>query len=331
MSPLPYVRGQVIVLAALSLFSAILGASVIALSCAATGLASALALAARYHHDLAATNPSIPPHRKRLDAVVSGDAWAALGPATLLTVVSLAFPIDPSAVAVHTARTAAGDLTIAATAVYISSLVDWYVIVPRISGQLGSRPCRAGSPQFPYPHTWKEVTRWWYIHRIAGALVFRIFLSLALAAAIGDIVGVGEQAKVIAGLAMGMFASYMAAIPSAVLEAAQAKVIVGQTILVKARPRRQLWPPFKKIHPPDLRGLQYTIDVSLEGVHLVEIGPRERGDSPPPREFVRNPNRLPLANLDSARLAPHQFAGCEVRCSRINWYCIGNPSCFEPK
>jgi hypothetical protein len=318
------------VLAALSALAAVLGASVLVLSCAATALALALALEARYRHDLRATNASAPPHRAQLDAVVGGDARAALAPATLLALLSFAFSIEPTGAA-HTARTAIGDLTIAATVVYISSLVDWYVILPRISGQLGSRPCRPGSPRFPYPHTWKEVTRWWYIHRIAGALVFRVFLALALTAVIGDLVGAGSEAQVIVGLTMGMFAAYMASIPSAVLEAAQPKVILGQTVLVNARPRRQLWPPFKRIYPPDLHGRQYVVDVSLEGVHLTEADPREGAGSPSPVEFVRHPDRLPLANLDSAKLAPRAFCGCEGRCSGINWYCIENPACFEAK
>ena len=331
MSPIPYVRGQVIVLAILLTASAILGASIVALSCAAAASASAMLLGARYRHDLAVVNASTPPQRARLDVIVTRDACAALAPTTLLTVLSFAFSVEPSAGADSTARIVVGDLTIAAAAIYISSLVDWYVILPRISGQLGARPCRTGDPQFPFPHTWKEVTRWWYIHRISGALVFRVFLGLALATVIGDLIGAGEQTKVLVGLMMGMFAAYMAAIPWAVLEAAQVKVLVGQTVLVKARPRRQLSPPFPKVEPPDLRGRQYVVDISLEGVHLASVRSREEDPLPSPPEFLRHPDRIAVANLNSTRLSPQPFSACQMQCSGVNWYCIENPRCFEPK
>jgi hypothetical protein len=328
MSPLPYVRGQVVVLAILLATSAVLGASVVALSCAATASASIFALGTKYRHDLTVMGASTPPHRARLDAVVSGDAWAALAPASLLTALSFAFPVDPSTAG--TARIAVGYLTIAATAVYISSLVDWYVILPRIGGQLGARPCRDDDPGFPYPHSWKEVTRWWYIHRIVATLVFRFLVAWALAAVIGKFVGAGEGAKFLAGLVMGIFATYLSTVSAAVFEAAQPKLLVGQTVNVKARPRRQRWPPFTKIHPPDLRGRQHVVDVSLEGVHLTGAATREHNPLPSPR-FVRDADRLALANLDSAKLAPRQFSGCTGRCSGINWYCIENPRCFQAK
>jgi hypothetical protein len=249
----------------------------------------------------------------------------------LIAVVGLVFGPEPAGTALRTAQAAVGSLTIAAAGVYASSLVDWYIILPRVSGQLGARPCRTAHPAFPYPHSWKEVTRWWYIHRILGALVFRVFVALAATAIIGQLIGVGVQTKVAAGLIIGFFGPYMASIPDAVIQAAQPKVLVGQTVLVKGRPRRQLLPPFRKIFPPDLQGRQYIIDVSLEGVHMTEAGPRE--ESPPASDepFVSGSDRLSLANLDSARLAPHRFGGCEGHCSGINWYCIENPHCFDPK
>jgi len=330
MSPLPYIRAQVIVLAVLLAAAAILGASITAASCAVVTSASAFALAAKYRRDLATMGASIPSHRARLDSVVSGDAWAALAPTGLLVALSFVFPVEPSSGAADAAAAAAGYLTIAAAAIYISSLVDWYVILPRISGQLGPRPCRDPDPGFPYPHSWKEVTRWWYIHRIAATLVFRFLIAWALAAAIGEIAGVGTAAKFLGGLIMGIFATYLSTVSAAVFEAAQPKLLVGQTVNVRARPRRQRWPPFTRIHPPDLRGRQYVVDVSLEGVHLTGAAAREADPLPPPR-FVRDADRLPLANLDSSKLAQREFSGCVGRCSGINWYCVENPDCFEAK
>jgi len=65
-------------------------------------------------------------------------------------------------------------LGVTAAIILLSSLIDWYVILPRISGLLGIRPCREPDTDFPRrPQTWREVTRWWYIHRIIAALALR--------------------------------------------------------------------------------------------------------------------------------------------------------------
>jgi hypothetical protein len=206
MSPLPYVRAHAVVLATLLIASGILGASLLALLCALCSVAGAALLNMRYRHDVAVTGASIPPHRARLDGVVANDAVAALGPATLLIVVSWVIGLSPSGSSAAAARVATGFLAIAGAAIYLSSLVDWYVILPRVSGQLGPRPCRDRDPRFPFPHSWKEVTRWWYIHRIVATLTFRFLLAAAIAAVLGQFIGFGEEAKVLAALLEGLSA-----------------------------------------------------------------------------------------------------------------------------
>lgn len=330
MSPLPYVRAHAIVFASLLIASGILGGSLLALLCALVTSAAAALLNARYRHDVAVTGATTPLHRSRLDEVVAGDALAALAPATLLITISLVVGLSPSGAAAQTARVAIGFLTLATAAIYVSSLVDWYVILPRVSGQLGARPCRDRDPHFPFPHSWKEVTRWWYIHRVIATVAFRFLAAAAIAAVLGQFIGAGEQAKILAGLVMGVFATYVSTLGSAVFQGAQPKLLVGDTVLVRPRPHRQWWPPFTKVHPPDLRGRQYVIDVSLEGIHMTQAAAREEPTLPQPR-FVREADRLALVNHDSARLAPQPFSGCAHRCAGINWYCIKNPRCFEAK
>jgi hypothetical protein len=330
MSPLPYVRAHAVVLAVLLVTSGVLGASLLALLCAAASAAGAALLNLRYRHDVEVTGAAVPPHREKLDEVVANDALAALGPAMLLVLGSWAMGSGPSGDGAATARIAVGFLALAAAAIYLSSLVDWYVILPRISGQLGSRPCRDRDPLFPFPHSWKEVTRWWYIHRIVATLAFRFLLAAAIAAVLGQFIGFGEQTKIIAGLVLGIFATYISTLSSAVFQGAQPKLLIGETVLVRPRPRRQWWPPFSLVHPPDLGGRQYVVDVSVEGIHMTAAAPRERPELPEPR-FVRDVDRLALVNHDSARLSPEEFSGCAHRCSGINWYCIDNPRCFEAK
>lgn len=262
MSPLPYVRAHAIVLAALLIASGILGGSALAFLCALTTATAAALLHMRYRHDVRVAGVRTPAHRSRLDDVVSNDALAALGPATLLIVISFLTGISPNGTVVHTARIAIGFLT--------------------------------------------------------------------LAAILGAFIGLGEGTKVLAGLILGIFATYISTLGSAVFQGAQPKLLVGDTVLVRPRPRRQWWPPFSKIHPPDLRGRQYVIDVSLEGIHLTPAGPREEAALPEQR-FVREADRLALVNHDSARLSQQGFSGCMHRCAGINWYCIENPRCFEAK
>jgi hypothetical protein len=330
MSPLPYVRAHATALATLLIASGILGASMLALLCALGSAAGAALLGVRYRHDVAVTGAAIPPHRSRLDDVVASDAIAALAPATLLIVVSLAIGPSLSGDGIATARTATGFLAIAAATIYLSSLVDWYVILPRVSGQLGPRPCRERDPRFPFPHSWKEVTRWWYIHRIVATVAFRFLLAGAIAAVLGQFIGAGQEAKILAGLILGVFATYVSTLSSAVFQGAQPKLLVGETVIVRPRARRQWWPPFSNVHPPHLDGRQYVIDVSLEGIHLTSATLREQPELPK-RRFVREADRLPLVNHDSAHLSPQEFSGCAHRCSGINWYCIENPRCFEAK
>ncbi len=243
-SPLPYIRGQAVVLAGLLIASAIFGASLLAILCASGIAAGALLLNRRYQHDVAVAGASVPHHRASLDEVVAADAVAAIAPATLLCIVSLVVGLAPSGDPAATARVAVSFLAIAAAVIYLSSLVDWYVILPRVSGQLGAKPCRDRDPHFPFPHSWKEVTRWWYIHRIVATLAFRFLLAAAIATVLGQFIGAGEEARILAGLILGVFATYFSTLSSAVFQGAQPKILVGETVIVKARPRRQRWPPF---------------------------------------------------------------------------------------
>ncbi|HSC21980.1 MAG TPA: hypothetical protein VLC07_09650, partial [Solirubrobacterales bacterium] len=130
-----------------------------------------LAMHVKYLRDVAATTAWIPDHREKLDRVVTFDPLFTVIPATILGVLFLSGRLHPISgiAAVHGAA-----IVLAPTAAVIwgSSLVDWYLILPRISGQLGPRPCRASEEEawLPFPYTWKEVTRWWYIHRAVAAL-----------------------------------------------------------------------------------------------------------------------------------------------------------------
>lgn len=336
MSPIPYVRGQVVVLGALIAAAGVFDAAVVGLCCGISALVWLLLLREKYRWDLVRLEATdVPPHRARLDRVVAGDALLALAPATLLAALFAAEGLNPLGGhdAVHGATAA---LAVAAAVIWASALFDWYLILPRISGQLGPRPCRSAAevPDFFFPSTWKEVTRWWYIHRVAAAFAFRVGLSTALTVVLGEVSGLHEEARWFAGVAMLLFLSYgFSALWHGVGQAGHAKAIVGQTVEVERRGgKRRKLPPFRKLPPLSFDGRYYVVDVSIESVQLIDVEPHEAETLPRPEKFARHPDRsVLLPNADAIHPTRPKFGGCGDRCSGANWYCIENPRCFEVK
>jgi hypothetical protein len=63
-------------------------------------------------------------------------------------------------------------VTVASCAVYVSSLVDWYWILPKVSGMIGLAPCeRAGGERFA------AVTKMWFFHRAAATTIVTFVLA----------------------------------------------------------------------------------------------------------------------------------------------------------
>jgi hypothetical protein len=335
MSPIPYVRGQVVVLAALVASTGLFDGATLSVCCGIAAVTWLFLLREKYLWDLARTpTATAPPHRSRLDRVVAGDALFTLVPTTLLAALLATGIVHPLSDynAVHGATAA---LVVAATIIWASSLFDWYLILPRISGQLGPRPCRSVRevPEFFFPSTWKEVTRWWYIHRVVAAFAFRVGLSTALAVVIGEVSGLHQEARWFAGVAMLLFLSYgFSALWHGVGQAGHAQAIIGQTVGVERRAgKRRKLPPFTKLPPLQFDGRHYVVDVSIESVQLIDVEPHEAELLPEPEKFEPHPRGVLLPNVDAIHPTTPKFASCADRCSGINWYCIENPRCFRPK
>jgi hypothetical protein len=340
MSPIPYVRGQVMFLALLVALAEILAAGPIPAGCACAALVWMLVLRRKYHRDVARADAAIPDHRAKLDRVVSGDALLALPAALLICAGSIALSIDPAPWLVVVGKSITA-FAVGWTVVYGSSLVDWYLILPRISGQLGHRPCRAAvdQEQFAFPSTWREVTRWWYIHRVVATLAFRFGLSAALAVALGSITGLDVVGRAGAWIVMLTFGAYAlttivrgSTLAKQVGQAGHVKGIVGQTVKVERRQSRRdpllFW---RKLPPLVIEGTHYVVDVALESIQLADVAQRDRPALPIPISFERNFDTVPLSDVDAIRQGHPKFSGCTQRCSGINWYCIENPRCFNPK
>ncbi len=346
MSPEPYVRGQAVALALALLLLALQGPAIAALACAAVTALGAGVLYLRYRGDLLAAGvKEVPWHRQRPDLIVAGDTRAALVTGGVAAAIVLAFSVEQLDLGI--APASAVLLGITAVIILLSSLIDWYVILPRISGLLGIRPCREPDRDFPRrPETWREITRWWYIHRIVAALALRFGLSFAITFTVSHHTTVPHGAGIVAGAAVGFLASYLAAVRSAAWQAGHLTLIVGRSVRrrdVHRVPRtislfgRRLKLPY--LTTPvvgDFRSREYVYDVALEAVQLASIAKRERREAPRDSEgnisYERDPAKLLVKDIDASTPQPAEpFVGCECRCSGINWYCIENPRCFATK
>jgi hypothetical protein len=337
------VRGQAVVLAVLLIAVAALGAPREACTIAFAVAIAGTALRWKYRHDLKhAPGSVLPPHRDRLDLVVSGDLRAAtlVGLAVGLTLVIAGINAPTG---VDTIRSVLLTLLATTAAIYASSLIDWYVILPRISGQLGARPCRSHLGQEPgvWPETWRETTRWWYYHRLAAAVAFRFGLGYALALILSGLIAfeLGPRIAVV-GL-LGLFAEYSPwRLAPLSREAMHPRLVLGRTVHRIRRARRVHWQlrigPVslfavhrKTPEPEEISEREYVYDVSVEGVQLVPVAPREVAAER--ADFERSPLRVRLKDVDDVKPGDPPFTGCAESCSGINWYCIENPRCFRPK
>lgn len=343
MSPEPFVRGQAFTLALLLLAVSLFGWPVAGLITAlATGLI-AVVLRSRYRSELLATRRDVPPHRERLDRIVDGDLQLLLAVGITAAAIMVGFDVRPLDIGL--ARATPLLVAIAGAAVYLSSLFDWFVILPRVSGMLGARPCRTEEEHHPrFPHTWRETTRWWIVHRMVAALGLRFGLAYALTLSLHRYISMPAGTKIVAGAGLGFLASYLKVIPAAGFQAGHPTMIVGHTVHhAQTRRIRRHLRLFKRSIPLPLRRLvetgsvsprEWVYDVALEGVEVVRAQTRE-GDIPRGTDgeivYERKPQKIPLRDIAGAAPADPLFEGCIGRCSGINWYCIENPRCFEPK
>jgi len=342
MSPEPYVRAQAFALAALLLAETLLGSPLGGLIvCAACAFVS-IGLRAWYRSDILMARVDVPAHRERLDRIVDGDLQTVLAVGFAAGGIMVGFGVP--AIDSGLARTTPLLISIAAAAVYLSSLVDWYVILPRISGMLGARPCRNEREHHPrFPHTWRDTTRWWFVHRIVAALALRFGLAYALTLSLRRYILVPEGTEIVAGAALGFLAAYVKAVPAAGMQVGHPTMIVGDTVRrfesTRAARRLRLFglsiplPLKRRVESGTRSPREWVYDVALEGIQVVRAAERER-DAPRTTdgliEYEDRPRKIRLQDLD--RCEPSRsFRGCEGRCSGINWYCIENLRCFESK
>jgi hypothetical protein len=206
-----------------------------------------------------------------------------------------------------------------ALGIYLSAAVDWYLVVPRLSGILGAAPC-----QRPGGDNWANVTKLWFFHRAAATLL----VILCLAGLFGYM---GATAPPEHG---GEQAAWFAA----------AFVSAGLYYRFQAGAFLGLWyglnPPR---HVGDIVSLAdgrkaYLVDVSVQGASYMRLEADERYVGP--RFPHKKDGLIGLDRLDELERvrAPRPICTPSTEecssdgggwCTGVNWYCRCNPRAHD--
>jgi hypothetical protein len=189
--------------------------------------------------------------------------------------------------------------------VYVSSLIDWYWIVPRISGTTGPAPCEhSGSER------WAGLTNVWFFHRaVATSVVIGILAGVP--AYIAGHSGSDGTAWALLGAALAVgYSSVNTGVRTALEFAFNAPIHVGDIIRVRADPE-----------DPALSDA-YVVDVSIQGLKYKLLDGLDR-----PARFLNKGDQLSMDELKKTRRSRSPRSPCPgaAECQAVNWYCHRNP------
>jgi hypothetical protein len=259
----------------------------------------------------------IPNHRRRLDVWVRaqwiGASLAGLA-AALLSSAAGAEPLEHAGRLVDTLLVG---LVTASIGIFLSSLVDWYLILPRVSGIAGPAPCEK-----PGQERWRYVTCIWYFHRaLATAIVYGV--AVGIPAFMGSTTS-GNESGAWFGVATGI--------------AAVAGVFLRESF-------RAGWHAFNPpVHVGDLIHARveddsdddvaerwrraYVVDVSLQGAKckLLADG-RYAGERFASKHDAMVSNETLPRRKVAAGAATPLCTG--ESCCGVNWYCRRNPAAHD--
>jgi hypothetical protein len=285
------------VLVAVFVVRVVTGGAAVAAFASGAVLLAGLILEVGYRIGLRGTSSRpVPAHRRDLDRVVRLQ-WLGAGMAGVVVVVAAAL-LDADSIDPHRFLDAVITLgLIAVVAIFVSSLIDWYWILPRVSGILRPGPCEATGGQL-----WARVTGVWLFHRAVATLVVTGSLT-GLCLYMGQTgPDDGKPVWFIVGT-----------------------VIAAATLWFNSQSLRALQLAFNpKQHVGDLLDIHgrksYVVDVSLQGAKYMLV-------AAPRTEFVtKRDGSFALEDLGRFDPAEDTEAPCSVDvCAKINWYCRCNP------
>ena len=259
-----------------------------------------------------------PRHRARLDKVVLSQ-WLASSAGGAVSAVGVWVAGGPPFHAGDLVQALTVGASVALTAVFCSSLVDWYWILPRIGGIGGPAPC-----EDPGGEQWKYPTAIWLFHRgAATTLVVAVIagVPIYLIAQAHDPGTAAVLAAVAAALG-GAVALINTRGIAALTHAFNQPIYVGDTIYVDH--------PGERENDPRVRRRAYVVDVSIQGLkYKLLVGDKYEGPA-----FVRK-GHGPVDRDDEVRAIEVDrpegpaVAPCREGCSGVNWYCRCNEHAYD--
>jgi hypothetical protein len=260
---------------------------------------------------------TVPSHRARLDKIVLGQ-WvgaSVLGAAAGLA--CMTYDFAPLAETNRFVDTLIVGVTVGAISVFFSSLIDWYVILPKISGLAGPAPCECAGGSH-----WKYTTSIWYFHRAAAT-------ALIYLAATGVPSYMGGTAKGSGIVAWGIVAVIVAtaggyffrAMFLAGWYAFNPPILVGDQIFVNVAEEGDGDVAVR-------RHRAYVLDVSLQGAKykILHEG-RYAGKSFVDKDDGNVPNHK-LPEVKAPRKDSEPLCGKD-HCTGVNWYCRFNAKAHD--
>jgi hypothetical protein len=307
---------QAVVLVAVLVLTAAVGYSVPVLALVALILGVGLVYIWRYR---AFRVLPVPDHRRERDRLVACLLAVAAGVpggvATTMHFVGSPFTVDlPGGSWFVTAA-------VVAAVIFASSLVDWYWILPRLSG-LGAwpRPCEIEVPRDNRP--WRFVTQHWYGHRLLAEFVG----VAAFPATAGYVASTDDSHRTLWGV-----------------------IAAACTIGLGIGFARWWWTAWGNVHNPDVtvgsliraqrlswgrphQRVLYVVDVDIRKSQCMFVDERRRslnGERDPANAFATKRDTQIKPDEDVGPL-PTYRPPCADRCTGINWYCRNNPRAYDP-
>jgi len=257
-----------------------------------------------------------PPHRQRLDRIVVIQ-WVGSSFTGLLVALACAhWGVEPLTTTHQLVDALLIGLCAGSVGVFLSSLVDWYVILPKVSGLSGPAPCELAESG-----AWKYTTCIWYFHRaLATALVYLVVIGIP---SYMSNVTSGQEIYAWAALAtiLAVLGGYiLRGMFVAVWFFLKPPVLVGDQIFVQV--------PQEGDGDVEMRRQRaYVLDVSIQGAgyKILDAGRYVRG------KFTdKSDGNVPNHKLAAAKAVRNSDPPiCAQGCTGVNWYCRCNPKAYD--
>ncbi|HEV2999101.1 MAG TPA: hypothetical protein VGW75_00075 [Solirubrobacteraceae bacterium] len=196
--------------------------------------------------------------------------------------------------------------------VYLSSAIDWYLVLPKVSGVSCPGPCER-----PGQQRWAGITGLWSFHRgIVRLLVPGVLIGCPTV--LGAVSG-GRAAQSICFAIAAVLLVYLVEFE------VQGKAALNFGLNPKRYVGDVLWLVRESAHSVE-RLPAYLVDVAGEGAKFKHLDAEGRYREP---KFVRKHDDegqpVALPNLQDRHYVDNARPPCQHECSGVNWYCWNNP------